>query len=239
MLFASLALTLTFAAQEPPTAPEAPAAEATEAPAAEAPAPAASAPAPPTAPEAPAASAPMNKDAEIAAAANAEREHIMQAAATVGIAAGLASIGTFAVTIPIAFYGSIFVGYFALLPVVAVPLVIGVTTYLVSRWNTGPGGAIVNTAGALGGHYLGLVLGIVGGAATGLIVGLPIGIYLDANGSGGGVVPPSSVLLPLGLGALGGVIGAGVGGGVGAGLGGALPAFLTTKSLQELAPAAE
>jgi hypothetical protein len=98
------------------------------------------------------------------------------------------------------------------IPVVGVPLVVGVTAFLLV--DADDIGTVLVGTGA--GHYAGLVVGTIGGALVGLASGALL-VFPSFNDSGfAGAV---GVVVTISTAALGGVVGAGVGGTIGSAMG--------------------
>jgi hypothetical protein len=98
------------------------------------------------------------------------------------------------------------------IPVVGVPLVLGVTAFLMA--DADDVGSVLIGTGA--GHYAGLVVGIIGGGLVGLASGALLAFPTRTDTGFSGAL---NAVVPIFIGALGGVVGAGVGGTIGSAMG--------------------
>jgi hypothetical protein len=162
----------------------------------------------------PAAAAPMPMDAPSPAPKAGHALKALGSGAAVGVTAAVANATSYVGFMSAALLLSGFLGPFALLiPVIGVPVVVSVATYVAAIATGSPAaGALVTTGATLVAHYLGLV----GGAIAGAVPGILLTSFLAEQGTG-----ESGIALLF----LGG-IGAAVGGLVGAGVGGTAGSFL-------------
>ncbi len=183
---------------------------------------AADAPAPATAPApAPrAVSVPVPVNPPTRPAAKETTAHARtHAAAVVGISGAAVNLVGYAALMGGAFLTAGYIGTGALLiPIIGMPVIVGLAVYIASTFVTDAPGALANTGGALLGHYVGLFLGLVSGIGAGIA-------YQAANKSD--VSGNDFNVNLLTFGGVGALVGGALGGTVGTAVGGGAVAALT------------